>query len=110
MKLKLAATHAAPPPELPPGTTSFPSLSFHGLIAGPNALNVFPEPIANSSMFVLPTSTAPASRNFLKMVASIGATKLLKILEPAVVRIPLVQYKSLIEMGMPSKSPLLVPC
>ena len=51
-----AATAAADPPLLPPGTVS----RFHGLCTGPNAEFSFDDPIANSSQFVLPTSTAPA--------------------------------------------------
>ena len=48
-----AATHAAAPPELPPGT----KLGFHGLETGPKKLVSFEEPIANSSILVLPTIT-----------------------------------------------------
>ena len=52
-----AATAAAEPPELPPGTAS----RFHGFLTGPKYDDSFDEPIANSSMLVLPTSTVPAS-------------------------------------------------
>ena len=51
-----AATAAADPPELPPGTYAV----FHGLRTGPKYDVSFDEPIAYSSMLVLPTSTAPA--------------------------------------------------
>ncbi len=51
------ATAAEDPPELPPGT----SRSFHGLRTGPYALFSLLDPMANSSQFVLPSSTAPAS-------------------------------------------------
>ena len=51
-----AATDAAEPPELPPGTQS----RFHGLRTGPKCEVSLDEPIANSSMLVLPTSTVPA--------------------------------------------------
>ena len=54
-----AATAAAEPPDEPPGTRSGAS----GLRVGPYALFSVDEPIANSSMFVLPTMTAPASRS-----------------------------------------------
>ena len=50
-----AATAAADPPDDPPGTRSGAS----GLRVGPNALFSVDEPIANSSMFVLPTTIAP---------------------------------------------------
>src|SRR5512142_3051778 len=50
-----AAIAAADPPELPPGTVSV----FHGLRTGPKCEVSFDEPIANSSMLVLPRITAP---------------------------------------------------
>ena len=53
------ATAADEPPDEPPGTVD----SSHGLCTGPYALFSFEEPIANSSQFVLPSSTAPASRS-----------------------------------------------
>ena len=65
-----AATAAAEPPLLPPGTVS----RSHGLLTGPNADHSFDEPIANSSMFVLPRITAPASRRRSVTWASYGAT------------------------------------
>jgi hypothetical protein len=64
-----AATATAEPPLLPPGTVS----RSHGLATGPYALCSFDEPIANSSMLVLPRITAPASRNRSTMWASYGA-------------------------------------
>jgi hypothetical protein len=54
-----AATAAAEPPELPPGTAALS----HGLRTGPKAEFSFDEPIANSSMLVLPRITAPARSN-----------------------------------------------
>jgi len=53
-------------PDEPPGTRS----SAHGLWTGPKAEFSFEEPIANSSMFVLPTTIAPASFKRLIAVAS----------------------------------------
>src|SRR5256885_4223105 len=50
-----AATAAALPPELPPGTRS----RSHGLRTGPKAEFSLDEPIANSSWLVLPSSGAP---------------------------------------------------
>ena len=64
-----AATAAAEPPLLPPGTRS----SAHGLAVGPKAECSVDEPIANSSMLVLPRITAPASRSRSVMWASYGA-------------------------------------
>src|SRR5207244_11720696 len=51
-----AATAAADPPDEPPGTRS----RSHGLRTGPNPEFSFDEPIANSSMLVLPSTGAPA--------------------------------------------------
>ncbi len=61
-----AATAAADPPEEPPGTRDGST----GLRVAPYALCSVEEPIANSSMFVLPTTTAPASRSRRTAVAS----------------------------------------
>ena len=63
---KSAATAAAEPPEEPPGMRS----RSQGLRVGPNALFSVDEPIANSSMFALPTTIALASASFLMTVAS----------------------------------------
>src|SRR5947208_16985393 len=52
-----AATAAAEPPPEPPGTR----VGSHGLCVGPNAEFSVDEPIANSSVFVLPRSGRPAS-------------------------------------------------
>ena len=51
-----AATAAAEPPELPPGTR----VGSHGFVVGPKAEFSVDEPIANSSWFVLASSGAPA--------------------------------------------------
>ena len=61
-----AATAAALPPLLPPGTVS----RSHGLWTGPNAEFSFEDPIANSSQLVLPTSTAPSPDSRVHAVAS----------------------------------------
>ena len=61
---------AAEPPDEPPGTRSGAS----GFFVGPNALFSVDEPIANSSMFVLATTIAPASRSGATAVASYGLT------------------------------------
>ena len=53
---KPAATAAAEPPDDPPGTRS----TSHGLWVTPYAEFSVDEPIANSSMLVLPSETRPA--------------------------------------------------
>lgn len=63
-----AATAAAEPPDEPPGT-AFVS---HGLRTGPKAEFSFDEPMANSSMFVLPSVTMPARARRSTTVASKG--------------------------------------
>ena len=60
------AATAAEPPEEPPGTLSV----FHGFRVGPYAEFSVEEPMANSSRFVLPMMTAPASFNLVTTVAS----------------------------------------
>src|SRR6185369_12557078 len=65
-----AATAAALPPDEPPGVRD----RSHGLRVGPQALFSVEEPIANSSMFSLPTITAPACFSLRTTVASYGGT------------------------------------
>ena len=62
---KPAATAAALPPELPPGTRS----TSHGLKVGPKAEVSVEPPKANSSMFSLPMGRAPARSVFSTQVA-----------------------------------------
>ena len=52
-----AATAAAEPPDDPPGTCAVDQ----GLRVGLKALFSVEEPMANSSMFSLPSATAPAA-------------------------------------------------
>ena len=61
-----AATAAADPPEEPPGTRRFAQ----GLRIGPKCEVSLDEPIANSSMLHLPSSTAPARSNCSTTCAS----------------------------------------
>ena len=56
-------------------------------------------------MFVLPTSTVPASRSRATTCASYGATKFASIREPHVVRRPAVISTSLCAIGMPVSGP-----
>src|SRR5579863_962745 len=65
-----AATAAAEPPDEPPGTAA----KSHGFFTGPNAEFSFDEPIANSSMLVLPSVTMPARAKRSTTVASNGLT------------------------------------
>src|SRR6516164_733032 len=76
-----AATAAALPPDEPPGVRAVS----HGLRAGPKALFSLDEPIANSSMFVLPTRIASAARRRSTTDASYGGTYLPRMRDPAVV-------------------------
>src|SRR6185312_226796 len=103
-----AATAAAEPPDDPPGTTGRLSPARrHGFSTGPKALVSFDEPMANSSMLVLPSITAPALNRFAVTVDSYGGRKPFRMREPAVVSTPSVQNRSLIPTGMPSMSPAL---
>jgi hypothetical protein len=61
-----AATAAADPPDEPPGTLA----RSHGLWLAPNAEFSVEEPMANSSMLVLPRMIAPARLSRSTMVAS----------------------------------------
>ena len=65
-----AATAAAEPPEDPPGTVS----RFHGFRVGKYAEFSVEEPIANSSQFVLPSSTEPSAESRTQAVQSYGGT------------------------------------
>ena len=96
-----AATAAAEPPLLPPGTRSVAQ----GLTVFLSPEFSVLEPIANSSMFVLPTITASASRNLRIAVASYGAWKFSRMREPQVVAPKLVHITSLTAMGTPASIP-----
>ncbi|MCY1221347.1 hypothetical protein D9M72_334000 [compost metagenome] len=63
-----AATAAAEPPDEPPGTR----LVSHGLRTGPKCEFSLDEPIANSSILVLPSVTMPAAAMRSTTVASNG--------------------------------------
>src|SRR6266545_3617498 len=67
-----AATAAADPPLDPPGTRS----RSHGLRVSWKAEFSVDDPMANSSMLVLPSRTAPASRSLATTVASYGGRTL----------------------------------
>ena len=67
-----AATAAADPPELPPGTSrvSGSLARDQGFSTGPNALVALELPMANSSRFSLPRKTAPSRSNCAVTVLS----------------------------------------
>src|SRR6185437_11316143 len=90
-----AATAAAEPPPEPPGIRS----RSQGLRVGPNAECSVDEPIANSSMLVLPSGTRCASRSLRTTVASYGGTQPSRIFEPDVDGMSYVHSTSLIAIG-----------
>src|SRR6266540_635834 len=92
------ATAAAEPPDEPPGTR----FRSQGLRDGPNAEFSVDEPIANSSMLVLPRITTPALRSRAVTVASYGGTQPSRIFEPHVVGTPSVVSTSLSANGTPA--------
>ena len=65
-----AATAAAEPPPEPPGTR----VGSHGLRVGPYAEFSVDEPIANSSVFVLPSTRRPCALQRSTTVASYTGT------------------------------------
>src|SRR4051812_1831153 len=93
-----AATDAADPPPDPPGIRS----RSHGLWVGPYAECSVEEPIANSSMLVLPRIGSPAARSRATTVASYGGIQPSRIREPQVVGRPRVASTSLTAIGTPS--------
>src|SRR4029453_2763510 len=93
-----AATAAAEPPDDPPGTRDVSQ----GFLTGPNAEFSFEEPIANSSQFVLPMITAPASLNLSIAVALYGGWYGPRMRDPQEVCSPFTQMLSLIAIGTPA--------
>ena len=66
-----AATAVADPPEEPPGVSRwFEPAPRHGLVTGPKAEVSLDEPMANSSMFSLPSITAPSRHRLAVTVDS----------------------------------------
>ena len=62
---RCAATAAAEPPDEPPGTSGvFEPLRRHGEVTAPMNEVSFDEPMANSSLLVLPSSTAPSRQRW----------------------------------------------
>src|SRR3954447_2343589 len=77
-----AATAEAEPPDEPPGTSCVlePSRR-HGLTTGPKQEVSFDEPIANSSLLSLPSSTAPSRHSCEVTVDSYDGLKSPRIFE-----------------------------
>src|SRR5580693_8291317 len=96
-----AATAAADPPLLPPGTLP----GRRGLRVGPNAEFSVELPMANSSMLVLPSATAPAPRRRPTTVASYGGRQPSKMRDPHVVGVPRVHRLSFSATGTPANGP-----
>ena len=96
-----AATAAAEPPEEPPGTRLFA----HGFLTGPKCELSLEEPMANSSMFVLPVTTAPARSSSLDHVSVVRAPYFSSMREPQVVRKSRVHRMSLCAIGIPVIGP-----
>ena len=66
-----AATALAEPPEEPPGVrVALEPCARHGFATGPKALVSLDEPMANSSMFSLPSITAPSRHRWAVTVDS----------------------------------------
>src|SRR3954463_10712871 len=97
-----AATAAAEPPLEPPGTRS----RSHGLRTGPKPEFSFDEPMANSSMLVLPSTGAPASTNRCTAVAVYGGLYPARMRDPAVLGTPSTQKRSFTARGTPPRGPV----
>src|SRR5829696_6872389 len=93
-----AASDADEPPPEPPGMRA----RSQGLRLGPNAEFSVDEPIANSSMLVLPRIGIPAARSRLVTVASYGGIQPCRMREPQVVGMPAVVNTSLSARGTPA--------
>jgi hypothetical protein len=77
---------------------------FHGLRVGPYAEFSVEEPIANSSMFVLPRIGMPAARSRAVTVASYGDVQPSRIFDPQVVGMSVVVNTSLSAKGTPANA------
>ena len=100
-----AATAAAAPPELPPGTRS----RSQGLAVWWKAEFSVEDPIANSSMLRRPHGIAPASFSLRVTVASYGETKFASIRLEHVSGWPATAITSLKPTGRPSSAPRACP-
>ena len=97
-----SAAAAAPlPPLEPPQIRS----SAHGLCAGPKCGLVVIAPKANSCVFSLPRTIAPARRSRSTQSASRGEMSSARIFDAAVVAVPATSITSLIATGTPRSGP-----
>src|SRR6476659_2653820 len=96
-----AATAAAEPPPEPPGMR----VRSQGLWVGPYAECSVEEPIANSSMLVLPRMTTPAPLRRLVTVASYGGRQPSSTRDPHVVGMPFMHRTSFSARGTPARGP-----
>ena len=78
----------------------------HGFFTGPKYEVSFDEPMANSSMFVLP-SVPCRRRRTRDHRRVVGADEIASIFEPQVVRQPSAQKMSFCAIGMPVSGPPL---
>ena len=102
-----AATAAAVPPDEPPGVL----LKSHGLRVIPLRGELVSPLQPNSGVVVLPSSTAPASRNRAVAGASVSHTCFSSTVRlPRRVGQPRVRIRSLIDTGTPSSAPAGAPC
>src|ERR1017187_5665065 len=101
-----AATVAALPPLLPPGTRSMS----HGLPTGPYAEFSIDDPIANSSQLVFPIHTAPASNNRCTAGPVYGGLNPRTIFDPAVVSMPSTQSTPFSAIGIPQRGDAVSGC
>ena len=88
-----------------PRSRRAPSPGSTGCGVGPKPEFSVEEPIANSSMLVLPMRIAPASRSRRVTVDSYGGYQPSRIFEPQVVGIPTVANRSLTATGTPASAP-----
>src|SRR5689334_21548873 len=100
-----AATAAAEPRHDPPGLRS----RSHGLRVGPYAECSVEEPMANSSMLVLPRIGRPAALRRPTTVAPYGRIQPSRIFDPHVVGSPDVVSTSFTAIGTPSRAWLGAP-
>src|SRR5919107_2825859 len=98
-----AASAAALPPPEPPGMRP----RSHGLLVGPYAEYSVDEPIANSSMLVLPSSTLPAARSRSTVVALYGGFQPSRIFDAAVVGTPRGGVTCFTAIGTPASGPVI---
>src|SRR5690606_15127891 len=95
------AIDALDPPDEPPGMRS----RSHGLRVGPYAEFSVDDPIANSSMLVLPSTTTSAARSRETTVESYGGFQPSRIFEPHVVGTPRWVSTSFSASGTPASGP-----